>query len=87
MTCKFLQLNSDKTEMTVHGPTYLRYKLRNYIVTLDDIYLTSKRDVRNQGIVFDKDLSFDSHIKQSSRCAFSHFFILVNNVERFHGET
>ncbi len=72
MTCNFLLLNSDKTEVIVLGPKHLRSTLPNDIVTLNDITLASSTTVRNLGVIFDQDLSFDSHIKQTSRTAFFH---------------
>ena len=40
--------------------------------TLDGITLASSTTVRNLGVIFDQDLSFNSHIKQTSRTAFFH---------------
>ena len=42
------------------------------IATLDGITLASSTTVRNPGVIFDQDLSFNSHIKQTSRTAFFH---------------
>ena len=39
---------------------------------LDDIALASNETVRNLGVIFDPDLSFDLHLKQISRTAFFH---------------
>ncbi len=72
MTRNFLLLNSDKTEVIVLGPKRLRNQLINDTVTLNDISLTSALTVRNLGVTFDQNLSFDSHIKEISRTAFFH---------------
>ena len=72
MTCNFLLLNSEKTEVIVLGPKHLRNSLSNDITTLDGITLASSTTVRNLGVIFDQDLSFNSHIKQISRTAFFH---------------
>ncbi len=72
MSCSFLLLNLDKTEVIVLGPKHLRNTLSNDIVMLDDITLASSTTVRNLEVIFDQDLSFDSHIKQISRTAFFH---------------
>ena len=72
MTCNFLLLNSDKTEVIVLGPKHLRDALSEDIVTLDGIALASSATVRNLGVIFDQDMSFNSHIKQISRTAFFH---------------
>ncbi len=72
MSCNFLLLNSDKTEVIVLGPKHLRNSLSNDIVVLGDITLASSTTVRNLGIIFDQDLFFNSHLKQISRTAFFH---------------
>ncbi len=72
INCNFLLLNSDKTEVIVLGPKHLRSTLPNDIVMLNDITLASSTTARNLGVIFDQDLSFDSHIKQTSRTAFFH---------------
>ena len=54
------------------GPKHLRNSLSNEITTLDGITLASSSTVRNLGVIFDQDLSFNSHIKQISRTAFFH---------------
>ena len=72
MTSNFLLLNSDKTEVIVLGPKHLRNSLSNDITTLDGITVASSSTVRNLGVMFDQDMSFNSHIKQISRTAFFH---------------
>ena len=72
MTRNFLLLNSDKTEVIILGPKHLRDTLSNDIAALDDIALASNETVRNLGVIFDPDLSFDLHLKQISRTAFFH---------------
>ncbi|TKS71954.1 hypothetical protein D9C73_006029 [Collichthys lucidus] len=65
-------LNSDKTEVLVIGPKHLRNSLSRDLVTLDGITLASSSTVKNLGVVFDQDLSFNVHMKQISRTAFFH---------------
>ena len=72
MTRNFLLLNSDKTEVIILGPKHLRDTLSNDIAALDDIALASNETVRNLGVIFDPDLSFDLHLKLISRTAFFH---------------
>ena len=72
MTRNFLLLNSDKTEVLILGSKHLRDTLSNDIATLDDIALASNETVRNLGVIFDPDLSFNSLLKQISRTAFFH---------------
>ena len=69
MTRNFLLLNSDKKVVIVLGPQHLRNILSNDILTLDDTALASSTNVRNLGVVFDQDMSFNSHIKQTSMTA------------------
>ena len=70
MSCNFLMLNSEKTKIIVLGPKNLRDSMST--ATLDGITLASSTTVRNLGVIFDQDLSFNSHIKQTSRTAFFH---------------
>ena len=72
MTCNFLLLNSDKTEIIVLGPPHLRSQLLNNAVVCNDFSVTNTATVRNLGVTFDQDLSFDPHIKDISRSAFFH---------------
>ena len=72
MTRNYLLLNSDKTEVIVFGPKPLRDKLANENVSLDGITLASKATVKNLGVTFDQDMSFQPHIKLITRTAFFH---------------
>ena len=72
LTHNFLLLNSDKTEVIVLGPKHLRNTLSDEIGTLDSITVAPSTAVTNLGVVFDQDLSFNSHIKQISKTAFFH---------------
>ncbi|XP_070840477.1 uncharacterized protein, partial [Chaetodon trifascialis] len=72
MTCNFLMLNSDKTEVIVVGPKYLRKSLSDDIAAMDGIALASSTTVKNLGVIFDQDMCFHSHVKQISRTAFFH---------------
>uniref|UniRef100_A0A674PN03 Reverse transcriptase domain-containing protein n=1 Tax=Takifugu rubripes TaxID=31033 RepID=A0A674PN03_TAKRU len=71
MSSNFLLLNPGKTEVMVFGPEPLRDRL-DHMITLDGISLTSSLSVRNLGVTFDQNLSFNSHIKLVSRSAFFH---------------
>uniref|UniRef100_UPI000D3040EA uncharacterized protein LOC112434934 n=1 Tax=Maylandia zebra TaxID=106582 RepID=UPI000D3040EA len=72
MAANFLLLNSDKTEVIVLGPKNLRNMVSNQILTLDGITLASSNAVRNLGVIFDQDMSFNTHIKQICKTAFLH---------------
>lgn len=71
MSSNFLLLNSGKTEVMVFGPEPLRVRL-DHMISLDGISLTSSLSVRNLGVTFDQNLSFNSHIKLVCRSAFFH---------------
>ncbi|XP_056868095.1 uncharacterized protein LOC130513405 isoform X2 [Takifugu flavidus] len=71
MSSNVLLLNPGKTEVMVFGPEPLRDRL-DHMITLDGILLTSSLSVRNLGVTFEQNLSFNSHIKLVSRSAFFH---------------
>ena len=61
----------------------------SYIITLDGITLVTNTTVRNLGVIFNQDTSFDSLIKQVSRtalaglpkpCSAGSFFLLKGRV-------
>uniref|UniRef100_A0A669EGD2 Reverse transcriptase domain-containing protein n=1 Tax=Oreochromis niloticus TaxID=8128 RepID=A0A669EGD2_ORENI len=70
MAANFLLLNSDQTEVIVLGPENLRNMVSKQILTLDGITLASSNAVRNLGVIFDQDMSFNAHIKQICKTAF-----------------
>ncbi|XP_039668677.1 uncharacterized protein LOC120566361 [Perca fluviatilis] len=72
MTYNFPMLNSNKSKVIVLGPKHLRTSLSKDIATLDGIALASSTTVRNLGVIFDQDISFNTHLKQTSRTAFFH---------------
>ncbi|KAI3367040.1 hypothetical protein L3Q82_009670 [Scortum barcoo] len=72
MTRNFLLLNSDKTEVILLGPKHLRNTFSPKIALLDGINWASSTTVRNLCVLFDQDMSFDTHIKHISRSAFYH---------------
>uniref|UniRef100_A0A8C3GA23 Reverse transcriptase domain-containing protein n=1 Tax=Cyclopterus lumpus TaxID=8103 RepID=A0A8C3GA23_CYCLU len=47
MTCNFLMLNSDKTEVILLGPEHLRDQLSGDVVSVDGIALASNTTVKN----------------------------------------
>ena len=77
MTQNYLLLNSDKTEVIIFGPEHFREKSSSYIVTLHGISLASSSTVRNLGVIFDQNLSFDADVKQVFRTAFFHLCNIV----------
>lgn len=81
MTKNFLLLNSDKTEMTVLGPKIVWDAMSSEVVPMDGDTLDPKTTVRNLDVIFNQDLSFNSHIKNISRTA---FFYLRNIAKISH---
>ena len=79
MTQNCLLLNSSKTEVAVFRPEHFREKLSSYILTLEGIPLASSTTVRNLGVIFYQDRSFDSHIKQVSMTT----LFLLRNIAKF----
>ncbi len=61
----FLLLNSEKTEVLIIGPkTPTSNNLEHYL-TLDGCTVDSSSSVRNLGVLFDSNLSFDSHVSSN----------------------
>ena len=78
MDVAFSTAHMGKVSCAVPAPLSLfpRWEVVNHIsppiTTLDGITLASSTTVRNLGVIFVQDLSFNSHIKQISRTAFFH---------------
>ncbi len=72
MTNNFL-LNSEKTEVLIIGPKNHTNNNLEHSLTLDGCSLDSSSSVRNLGVLFDSNLSFDSHV--SSICKTAFFFL------------
>ena len=72
MTSNYLLLNSDKTELIVLGPKHLRDELADGNFSLDGTTVTPRATVKNLGVTFDQDMSFQPHIKQITKIAFFH---------------
>ena len=49
--------------------SYFLVSLSNDLVTLDSIAQASSTTVRNHNVIFDQDMSFNFHTKQTSRTA------------------
>ena len=65
-------LNFNKAEVIALGPVHVRDSLSSTTVDLDGIALASSTTVRNLGVIFARELSFNSHVKQISRTADLH---------------
>ncbi len=68
-------LNSEKTEVLIIGPKTPTSNKLEHCLTLDGCSVDSSSSVRNLGVLFDSNLSFDSHV--SSICKTAGFFILT----------
>ncbi len=68
----FLLLNSEKTEVLIIGPKNHTSNDLEHVLKLDGCSLDSSSSVRNLGVLFDRNLSFDSHISSICKTAFFH---------------
>ncbi len=71
MTNNFLLLNSEKTVLIIRHKTSTVNKLEHGL-TLDGCSFDSSSSVRNLGVLFDSNLSFDGHVSSICKTAFFH---------------
>ncbi len=69
MTSNFLLLNSEKTEVLNIGPKTPTSINLEHCLTLDGCSVDSSSSVRNLGVLFDSNLSFDSHVSSICKTA------------------
>ncbi len=69
MADNFLQLNTDKTEVMIIAPDNITPKIRQVIGGLSS---SDCNDIRNLGVIFDRSLCFNSHVKSVFRSCFFH---------------
>ncbi len=72
MTNTFLLLNSEKTQVLIIGPKTPTSNNLEHGLTLDGCSLNSSLSVRDLGVLFDSNLSFDSHVSSICKTAFFH---------------
>ncbi len=72
ITSNFLLLNSEKTEVLIIGPKIPTSNNLEHCLTLDGCSVDSSSSVRNLGVLFDNNLSFDSHVSSICKTAFFH---------------
>ncbi len=70
MTSNFLLLNSEKTEVLIIGPKTPTSNNLEHCLTLDGCSVNSSSSVRNLGVLFNSNLSFDSHVSSICKTAF-----------------
>ena len=69
MADNFLQLNPDKTEVMIFAPDNITPRIKQAIGTLS---VSDRNAVRNLGVIFDKSMCFNSHVKSVVRSCFFH---------------
>ena len=72
MQTNFLKLNCDKSDMIIIGPNSLTKSAQNFHLTIDNSTLSPSPHIRNLGVIFDSNLSFEHHVKHITRTAFFH---------------
>ncbi len=72
MISNFFLLNSEKTEVLIIGPKNHTSNNLEHCLTLDGCSVNSFSSVRNLGVLFDYNLSFESHISSVCKTAFFH---------------
>ncbi len=90
MTSNFLLLNSEKTEVLIIRPKTFACNNLEHCLTLDSCSVNSLTSVRNLGVLFDSNLSFESHVSSICKTAFFHLknisklrpLLSVSNAER-----
>ncbi len=71
MTSNFLLLNSEKTEVII-GPKHFACNNLDHCLILDGCSVNSSSLVRNLGVLFDSNLSFEKHVSSIFKTAFFH---------------
>lgn len=72
MQRNYLQLNSDKSDIIIIGPTSHNNTTHNFSLTFNNCTLSSSPYIRNLGIILDSQLKFDHHINHITKTAFFH---------------
>ena len=77
MRKNFLLLNCDKTDLIFIGPKSLT-PFPHPPITIDNTTLSPSAHIRNLGVIFDSNLTFEPHINQITKTAYFH----LRNVAR-----
>ncbi len=92
MTSNFLLLNSEKQRCLIIGPKTPTSNNLEHCLTLDGCSVNSSSSVRNLGVLFNSNLSFDSHVSSICKTAFFHLknisklrpMLSMSNAETFN---
>ena len=79
----FLQLNCDKSEIILIGPKSLATSTQNFSLSIDNTTLSPSPFIRNLGIIFDNNLSFEHYISRLTQTAFFH----LKNIARLRPDS
>ncbi len=74
MADNFLQLNNDKTEMMIFAPDNITPKIKQ---VMGGLAFSNRSDIRNLGVIFDRAICFNSHVK----FVVIHVFFHLRNIE------
>lgn len=72
MKPNFLQLNGSKTEVLLIGTSTAVNRCINFKFTVDECQILPSVQVRNLGVIFDAQLTFNTHFKNVTKVAFYH---------------
>ncbi len=72
MTSNFLLLNTEKTEVLIIGPKTFACNNLDHCLILDGCSVNSSSSVRNLGVLFDSNLSFEKHVSSICKTAYFH---------------
>ncbi len=72
MKSSFLQLNTEKAKVLIIRPKTSVCNNLEHCLTLDGCSVDSSSSVRNLGVLFDCNLSFDSHVSNICKTTFFH---------------
>ncbi len=78
MMSNFLLLNSEKTEVLIIGPKTSSFNNLEHCLILDGCSVNSSSSVRNLGLLFDSNLSFENHVSSICKTEFFH----LNNISK-----
>uniref|UniRef100_A0A8C2C1M2 Reverse transcriptase domain-containing protein n=1 Tax=Cyprinus carpio TaxID=7962 RepID=A0A8C2C1M2_CYPCA len=77
MKLNFLKLNCSKTEVLLIGTPLNVSKCKDFRISVDNTQLSPSGQVRNFGVIFDAQLTFNSHFNNITKVAFFHLRNIV----------